>query len=615
MKWYNDIWKIIKSSKPSVCRAKDGGIEYRDGFHFSGMSLDKHKEIVDIMTEHQRQSIEEITGKKPITADQIQDSVAQAAAPLSSFRLRNANPGDVSKMVERVVDSMLGGSDPIATPGANLNRTPQFDSMVTPNLWIDPAAAATIYAGGGLPAYIINKKAKSVRYNDVRIVNTMLDASDMERVNENAERHGLPRAMADGERDGLTYGGAIAFPMFKRETPASMVMGIDQLMALDIVGKDCIDRYVVLDRNNAIHIPQWNPTAADFLNPKYYFIPYLGGDVSGMRCARVVPIPQAGYWGALMTMGWGVSDIQGWFKDACQYELVAGAVPSLFQQISILVRTFNVDLANALNGSVTLQNVLENDTLAIHEASNENPINMDVIGDVKAIQRDFTAVAELLRTVRQNVAMKANIPEEQFWSSDRGAFSSGDQTDGMNERQWEGVRFVHDETADRCKKLGMLEIISTLGKDRDIRKALPYTRIVMLPPKIENAEKRSTIVSQLAAACFDLVASGVPADSALSIVLPYGDPHLDPTDAVLKKINEYQKKEDAKKDKEHELDMKLKQKEIDAPDEAPAASGGKTSSASSEKKGYSPLEQRKHETTRGSGSRREGLQRARGKKL
>jgi hypothetical protein len=610
MTYFKAIWNIIRGSSTSTCRNKDGALVMRNGLSFKGLPISKQEEITDIITDTQKKMIERglAPGDKLTTMAQVRDSAAAASRPIAEYALRGSG-GDIAK---RVMDSMFSGQ------GYNLNNAPQFGGMMMPNLWVDPGEAASIYAGGGLPALIINKKSKSIRHNGIKIINPLIPSSDMEKVNESAERTGLARALTDGCRDGLTYGGSLVFPMFKKEMPASLLMGVGMLAKLGIVGKGCIDRYVCLDRNNAITIPNWNPTAEDFLNPRTYFIPYLGSDVSGQRCARIVPLPQAGYWGALMTMGWGTSDIVSWFQAVCNYESVAYAIPTMIKQMSILVRTFNIDLTNALNGVTDLTDLDRETTIAMHEASNEDPISMDVIGDVKAIERDFTAVAELTRIVRQDVGAKSMLPEEQLWSSDRGAFGSGDQTDGINERQWEGIKFINHEIQDRAKNLAMLEIINALGKDRDeVMRVLSSTRVEIMGPRIENAETRSTIAGALAAGVFDLVASGMQLESALSIVLPYGDDHLAPTDDVLKKIKEHQEEADEREKEDHDLDTQLKQKQIDAPVAMPGQGGGSSSASLPKKKseGYTPLEQRQHEKTRGTGARREGLARMQGKKV
>ena len=608
MDYWKEIWRIIKSSKASTYRNSDGSTAIASQ-SFRGLNLGKHEEIVSIIKDAQIDLITNFSGKRPDTAASVKSRAVDMGLSLLSY-----TPGKGEAALSRVRDTIYNARNTYNVPG----QDPITEAMETANLYIDAGTAATIYSQGGLPALIINKKSKSIKHNGIRIANPRLTPAQIDTVNESLNyRSGLGAAYCEAAVSGLTYGGSLLFPVFKKDSPASMVLDVPTLMKLGIVGKNCIDRYVSLDRNNAIHIPNWNPTASDFLDPKRYFIPYLGADVAGNRCARIVPVPQAGYWGALMTMGWGNSDIQSWYQAVCNYEGVMSSVPSMLRQMSILVRTFNMDLNNAINGATSLRSLDIENTLAVREASANNPISMDVVGDLKAIQRDFTAVAELTRIIRQDIGAKANMPEEQIWSSDRGAFSSGDQTEGANERQWEGVKYVHGEISSRSKNIAMIEIINALGKEPEIIRALPFTTIEFLSPRIENAEKRASIIRDLSQSVFDLVASGTQLASALDIVLPYGDPHLAPSADVVEKVVKQQKELEDREKEKHDADMALAEAQTKQIEEGGGAEGGAPGGVKRVGKegGYSKLEQRKKEKTRGALSRREGLQKARGKML
>ena len=120
-----------------------------------------------------------------------------------------------------------------------------------------------------------------------------------------------------------------------------MGMSIGNLLKYGIAGKDCIERFVTLDRWNTMILPATNPTQKDFITPDKYFIPFLGAWVSGSRCSRIVPSQQAGWFGYMFTQGWGVSDIVGYYKEYCDYMVTIRQVPLMIKQMSILVRTIN----------------------------------------------------------------------------------------------------------------------------------------------------------------------------------------------------------------------------------------------------------------------------------
>jgi hypothetical protein len=163
--------------------------------------------------------------------------------------------------------------------------------------------------------------------------------------------------LTETTQQSLLYGGALLFPLFKKDSPAAAHLPMEALPRYGVIGKDCIDRMAALDRWNCIHIPQWNPCAEDFLYPKHYYIPFLGAHVSGERCARVVTAPQAGCWAVMMPLGWDISDIPGWIEAALDYYSVMKAIPAMIRRMSLLIRTLNGDGALAMEGPAIMNDV------------------------------------------------------------------------------------------------------------------------------------------------------------------------------------------------------------------------------------------------------------------
>jgi hypothetical protein len=504
-------------------------------------------------------------------------------------------------------------------------QDPTTLNMVTSNLYIRPHEAAAIYSQKGLPETIINKKGKSPLLNGMRIKNPKLSPKQHDIIRDDMVKNGLAVKIVEAILQSLIYGGALLFPMFKHDNPLTMHLPIETLLRHGIVGKGCIDWMVALDRWNCVHIPNWNPTAKDFLNPKHYYIPFLGTHVSGERCARVITAPQVGYWAVLMTLGWGISDIPGWIESVYNYSNVMAAIPTMIAQMSLLVRTINVDSYMLAEGQDILHHIDFKNTAVIRESSMNNPISMDVVGDLKAIERDFKEVPNLVRLIRQDVGGKANIPEELLWSSERGAFSSGDQTEGAQEKQWESIKYLHRDVGCQLKPVAMLEVINALGKDRDILSALPYTTIEFDNPIVANAEVRARIAKDLGQTSLDMTGAGWPADAVAQIVSSYGDDEFSVRSDLIEEMQRRQRVIDEREQEKHEKEMELLQAQIEMTKEQAAHVGdvptgstgskGKVLTSSSKGEGYTRLEQKKHERSRGTAARREGLQRREGKKI
>jgi hypothetical protein len=322
-----------------------------------------------------------------------------------------------------------------------------------------------------------------------------------------------------------------------------------------------------------------------------------------------------------MTLGWGLSDIPGWIESVYNYYNVMSAIPSMIAQMSVVVRSMNVDGILATEGSNIMSDIDLENTIKIRQSSVNNPIDIDVIGELKAIQRDFKEVPNLVRLIRQDVGGKANIPEELLWSSERGAFSSGDPTEGAQEKQWESIKYLHRDVALQLKNIAMLEIINALGTDSDVLSALPYTTIEFDNPTISNAEIRARIGKDLGTMALDLSGSGVPLDVVMEMLTSYGDEEFTVRSDIYEDLKKRQIETDRREKEKHEKEMDLLQAQIDlvkeqadhvddVPDGSSGAIGkkGKSLASSSSGEGYSRLEQKQHERSRGTAARRESLQ-------
>jgi len=606
MSLWQNIWRIINRANTST-RYQGTEISVRDSVHFKALPYTKHEEI-NILIEAEEKAARQRHGIKLCSLKDAQERSAELV-PLVINNWKTSQP-----VTATVRDAMAN----LPTMSGVTGQDPSTMNVVTPNLYISPWEAAAIYSQKGLSETIINKKGKSPLLNGMRIRNPRLEPKQLDIIRDDMLQNGLAGRNAEGLVQSLLYGGSLMFPMFKKDSPLSLNLPVETLAKWGIVGKGCIDRWVVLDRWNTVHIPNWNPTAEDFLTPKQYYIPFLGTHVSGQRCARIVTAPQPGYWATLMTMGWGISDIPGWIEAVYNYQNVMSAIPTMIAQMSILVRTLNLDSYMVAEGMDVLNNVDWQNTLKIRETSVNNPVSMDVIGDIKALQRDFKEVPNLVRLIRQDVGGKANIPEELLWSSERGAFSSGDPTEGAQEKQWESIKYIHRDVAAQLKNIAMLEVINALGKDRDVIAALPYTTIEFDNPIVAGADKRADIGSKLGKMVFDLVAAEIPKDVCMEFMQSYGDDEFnvrsDIYDDLKKRQKEMDERDKQRHDKEmQELDAQIKLLEEQAKHAGDVGGFGSVPGKKGGSSGYSRLEQHKHEKTRGTRARREGLAKAEGK--
>ena len=653
---YGKLRKILNGSNMSVKHYQNGKVAVTDSSRFRGMPMSALEEAQKLVEESVKSDMEETARKSGIQLDSLKTVSDRANRNIGVIMdcLQSKTPMTAEEIRKRA-QSPQGIRDSIINGRWNVNNMvdPSRANLSLPNVYISPWEANSLYSQKGIFETIINKKSKSILLNGCYIDNKHLKQAQIDKVNENAEiRHNFKHTLAEGALTSLVYGGDLVFPMFKKDTPYTTMMNLNALLKLGVLGKDSIDYFVQLDRWNTFIIPPYNPTQKDFLRPEVYTIPFLGSDVYHGRCARVVTAKQAGYIGQVLNQGWGISDLCGYLQSGMNYKVAVQSLPLMIQQMSILARTVNVDGVLATEGSNALDGLIEANTIRTREASPDNPVTMDVLGDIKSINRNFGQVPELIRLLRQDLASDATLPEPLLFSSEKGNFSSGDDTQGNLFKQNESVQMIHKDLEPQFKQLAKIMIIDALGTDDEIIKALPYTQIHFDQPVIANALERAQIGKFHSETVFNLVSAQVPMDIAVEMADRNVSADMRTSADVLNRLADIQAKNDRNDDKRVDLDLEQKEADIDQTEaqtktmeetvkiqkaEIAQGTGKKKEDDTEEKKtkgkspaeeqrekaesdkkesGYSRLEQKRHEKTRiGSTKRSEKLAKSQNKSV
>lgn len=551
---FNELKKIINSSKMSVKKYQNGKTVVTDSSTFRGMPLSAIEEAQSLIESSLKEDTLQLAKKSGIKQVDTLKTVTERANRNIGLVMdcmksdKSVSAKDMHRTAIR--DSIMNGRWNISN-GAD----PSLSNLSLPNIYISPWEANSLYSQKGLFETIINKKAKSILLNGLNIKNSKLSQKQLDIVNERAEIHNFKNILSDGTRDSLTYGGDLIFPMFKKDNPVTAGMNLNQLLKLGVLGKNCIDYFVSLDRWNTFIVPPFNPTQKDFMRPEVYTIPFLGADVYHGRCARIITAKQAGYWGQVINQGWGISDLCGYLQSGMNYKVAVQSLPLMIQQMSILARIINVDGILATEGANALDALTEQSTIRTREASVDNPVTMDVLGDIKSINRNFAQVPELIRLLRQDVSSDATIPEPMLFSSEKGNFSSGDDTQGNQSKQWEAVKMIHKEVEAQCKQLAKIMIIDALGTDKEIIEALPYTQIHFDEPVIANALERSQIGKNISENVFNLVSARIPIDIATEMAYENTSMDMKVSAELLEKLQNIQKEGDERDRERTELEL------------------------------------------------------------
>ena len=652
---FKELRKIINGSNMSVKHYQNGKVAVTDSHNFKGMKLSDLETAQKLVADAAEADTKELAKKCGIKEIETLDSITKRANQnigVIMDCLQSKTPMTAEE-IRKKAQSPRGIRDSIINGRWNVNNgiDPSRSNLSLPNVYISPWEANSLYSQKGIFETVINKKSKSILLNGCNLENTHLTQKQIDLVKERMEVHDFKNILTENTLTSLVYGGSLCFPLFKKDTPVTTTLSLASLLRLGVLKKDCIDYFVNLDRWNTFIIPPYNPTQKDFLRPEVYTIPFLGSDVHHSRCARVVTAKQAGYWGQILNQGWGISDLCGYLQSGMNYKVAVQSLPLMIQQMSILARTVNVDGVLATEGANALDNLVEQDTIRTREASPDNPITMDVLGDIKSINRNFGQVPELIRLLRQDFASDAVLPEPLLFSSEKGNFSSGDDTQGNLFKQNESVQMIHKELEPQFKQLAKIMIIDALGTDDEIIKALPYTQIHFDQPVIANALERAQIGKHHSETVFNYVSARLPIDIAVEMADKNVSSDMRTTADILEKLRNIQTKGDENDDKRIQLELEQKEADIEqtnaqtkATEESVNAqkaevssSGGQHGETEAEKetrgkspaeeqrekaegdkqqKTYSRLEQKQHEKTRvGSTKRSEKLAKSQNKSV
>ena len=651
---YKELRKILNGSNMSVKHYQNGKVVVTDSVRFKGMPMSMLEEAQTLVEKAVKEDTEATARKSGIQLDSVKSVSDRANQNIGIIMdCLQSNKAMTAEEIRKKAQSPQGIRDSIVNGRWNINNLadPSRANLSLPNIYISPWEANSLYSQKGIFETIINKKSKSILLNGCNLENNHLTQKQIDLVKEKMEVHNFKNILAESTLTSLVYGGALTFPLFKKDTPVTTALNLNALLKLGVLGKDCIDYFVQLDRWNTFIIPPYNPTQKDFLRPDVYTIPFLGSDVYHGRCARVVTAKQAGYWGQVLNQGWGISDLCGYLQSGMNYKVAVQSLPLMIQQMSILARTVNVDGVLATEGSNALDGLIEANTIRTREASPDNPVTMDVLGDIKSINRNFGQVPELIRLLRQDLASDAVLPEPLLFSSEKGNFSSGDDTQGNLFKQNESVQMIHKDLECQFKQLAKIMVIDALGTDKDVLEALPYTQIHFDQPVIANALERAQIGKFHSETVFNLVSARLPIDVAVEMADKNVSSDMRTNAEILDKLRTIQNKGDKQDRQRVELELEQKKADIEQTEaqikateenvnvQKAEVSGGGTKKKGEEKteltngkppaeeqrekalsdkeeKGYSRLEQKQHEKTRvGSTKRSEKLAKSKNKSV
>ncbi len=441
---------------------------------------------------------------------------------ISAYGTRYQTYEDMCKNVAAFSDDELkrcikdGFYNPISGTGTGID--PSRATQANIPLLIGPGEVTALYSNGGISQIIIDKKSKGVLLNGYRFKGTGFEEQQLIDLQGHAEMTGFGMALNDVFRDGNIYGGSVLFPIFNKDNPLTTAMNAKQLYNAGILGKNCIRRWVEVDRWNTVVVPSFNLTAEDYLRPRSFYVPISGLEINSDRASFVRPKPQP-YWAAIQQLGWGEPDSVGYISAVKGYEIMVMSIPIMCQQMSLLVHQLPLDGIIAQNGPDAAKKWQKENEEQLRDWSMLNPKAINSYGEIAVVNRTYTGFDSLVDAIRKDVSAKSGIPESViFFSQPNGIFNKTEEDVLL--KQSETIRMIQKVVAPAINQVLPFIAVSCWGLPEGEKSWEQYRtlQIDFDSPVISSPSQKADIAQKYSQSVATLVGAGMSLQTAVSFV-------------------------------------------------------------------------------------------------
>lgn len=424
---------------------------------------------------------------------------------------------------------------------ALINRKNGIGTMLDPSVYthsqipvmMGPWEGSAVYAPGGLPATIIDKKARGMVMHGAsfKSENKQIWTNDkIEQMEAAAETTGFNDQVSDASADAYIYGGSILYPVFKRDTPSSYLRDINKSR----LEKGCIKRWVSTDRWNTVVVPSYIVTDEDYLHPRTLYIPQGALEVNTSRVAMLKPKPVP-YWVSLYNIGWAPSDMSGWLRSYYGYEITCQSIPVMAQQMSLILYKMPLDALNATIGPDKVKQLMQINEEKMAEWSAVDPKAVNMVGDVEVVDRTYSGFEQFIGAMKSNLASQAELPEPVLWHTPNKGFS--DNTTESLLKQSETLQ-MKQRFLERCLKPCTDALIAhVFGTDSVEWEHRDELKMTFSKPVISTEKDLAEVGARFAASVSSFVNAGVSPDVAIQLSSQFF-PTVKITDEILRMAKE-----------------------------------------------------------------------------
>ena len=499
-----------------------------------------HRAIFEILAGHEQGSDETQDGYEQIVLDAteletiknemsdiVQDARAAAGDIQTATEMRQRLISDFPAKLRAQVEEQLAREKLRNNPGIVQDGYAQPDTgigtAIDPGMKIEsfipvsilPGEATAYYAGGGIPARIINKKAGCLSLDGIHFECPDMDPDDITALEAYAEECGFSEAYAQAVTQALIFGGAISYPVIKGDNPFTTQMTLEQLKAKIGGEKHFIKYWVTADRWNCVFVPDYNITAQDYLYARSLFIPLGGVRVSTERMAMVRP-QKLPFWGAIQQMGWATSDFEGWIKDFEAYQIMKMSLPIMAQQSSLMYHAMPADGLIIENGPEFARQYFKENEKEMREWSMLHPRAINSVGEIKILDRTYSGYQDLLKQAELGLCASSGVAESILFEEKATGLASDNRED-VTLKQSEMIRLLFNNVAPAFKNCIELLVCSCFGANSEQAALAKKVKIKADNGFVLSETDKAQLGQAFTAMAGQFVAMGVPLTEAIKV--------------------------------------------------------------------------------------------------
>lgn len=395
---------------------------------------------------------------------------------------------------------------------------------------LGPYEGSSVYAPGGLPAIIIDKKARAMVMHGATFKSEnkkFWDNDKIERLEEAAAITGFNNAINDASADSFIYGGSILYPVFASDSNLSYKRKLQNMH----LQKGCITRWVSTDRWNTVVVPSYVVTAKDYLKPDTIFIPQSSLEVSTTRVAMIKPKPVP-YWISLYNIGWAPSDMSGWLRAYYGYEITMQSIPVMAQQMSLILYRMPLDALNATIGPDKVKELMKINEENMSQWSALSPKAVNMVGEVEVVDRTYSGFEQFVGAMKSDLAAQCGIPEPSLWHTPNKGFS--DNTTESLLKQSETLQMSQSFLERSMPPCTEALIAHVFGQDSEEWEHRNEVRMTFNKPIISTEKDLAEVGARFAASVSSFTQAGVSPDIAIDLSSQFF-PTVKITDEMLSK--------------------------------------------------------------------------------